>query len=47
MAKSVIHLINTVGQFVNNDPEIGDLLKVMYAFLLNHALTSLVLMLKV
>ncbi|KAK3111999.1 Non-essential glycogen phosphorylase [Teratosphaeriaceae sp. CCFEE 6253] len=30
MAKMVIHLINQVGQVVNNDKEIGDLLKVVF-----------------
>ncbi|KAL9056396.1 MAG: hypothetical protein Q9162_002987 [Coniocarpon cinnabarinum] len=30
MAKSVIHLINKVGAIVNNDPIIGDLMKVIF-----------------
>jgi len=30
MAKQIIHLINTVGSIVNNDEDIGDLLKVVY-----------------
>jgi starch phosphorylase len=30
MAKQIIHLINTVGSVVNNDEDIGDLLKVVY-----------------
>ncbi|KAI0132044.1 glycogen phosphorylase [Xylariales sp. AK1849] len=30
MAKQIIHLINNVGAVVNKDPEIGDLLKVIY-----------------
>lgn len=30
MAKSVIHLINKVGEVVNSDKDIGDLLKVVF-----------------
>ncbi|KEY65059.1 hypothetical protein S7711_08449 [Stachybotrys chartarum IBT 7711] len=30
MAKQIIHLINAVGQVVNNDADIGDLLKVIF-----------------
>ncbi|KAJ0323211.1 hypothetical protein COL5a_008431 [Colletotrichum fioriniae] len=30
MAKQIIHLVNSVGSVVNNDEEIGDLLKVIY-----------------
>lgn len=30
MAKQIIHLINNVGNVVNKDPEIGDLLKVIF-----------------
>ncbi|KPM42392.1 Glycogen phosphorylase [Neonectria ditissima] len=30
MAKQIIHLVNSVGAVVNNDPEIGDLLKVIF-----------------
>lgn len=30
MAKCIIHLINEVGRVVNNDPDIGDALKVIY-----------------
>lgn len=30
MAKQIIHLVNSVGSVVNNDAEIGDLLKVVF-----------------
>lgn len=30
MAKQIIHLVNSVGSVVNNDEEIGDLLKVVF-----------------
>lgn len=30
MAKQIIHLVNNVGSVVNNDPDIGDLLKVIF-----------------
>ncbi|KAI0890214.1 glycosyltransferase family 35 protein [Annulohypoxylon maeteangense] len=30
MAKQIIHLVNSVGAVVNNDPDIGDLLKVIF-----------------
>ncbi|KXJ95701.1 glycogen phosphorylase [Microdochium bolleyi] len=30
MAKQIIHLINNVGSVVNKDPDVGDLLKVIY-----------------
>lgn len=30
MAKTIIHLVNQVGRVVNSDPDIGDLLKVIY-----------------
>lgn len=30
MAKMVIHLINKVGNIVNNDPDVGDLMKVIF-----------------
>ena len=30
MAKTIIHLVNSVGQVVNNDKDVGDLLKVIF-----------------
>jgi starch phosphorylase len=30
MAKQIIHLINNVGNIVNSDPDIGDLMKVIF-----------------
>lgn len=30
MAKQIIHLVNAVGSVVNNDKDIGDLLKVIF-----------------
>ena len=30
MAKNIIHLVNSVGKVVNNDKDVGDLLKVIY-----------------
>ena len=30
MAKTIIHLVNSVGKVVNNDKDVGDLLKVIF-----------------